>query len=69
VEREEETKQRQMAARREVSEDHYTALVDAQNMNRQDDVVEARGMEQAIDALSALNVNGTPGSGDKHPEK
>jgi hypothetical protein len=69
AEREEENKQRQLAARREVSEDHYVALVDTQNTNRQEDVVEARGMEQAIDALSALNVNGTPGSGEKHPEK
>jgi hypothetical protein len=38
-----------------------------ENTNREADVVEARGMEQAIDALAALTTESP--AADKHPEK
>lgn len=68
--KEAEAKERALAAKREVTADSYSKLVESQNMNRQEDAVDARSMEQAIDALSSLAV--TPDAGaavDKHPEK
>lgn len=68
--REAEARERALAAKREVSANSYTRLVDTENVNRQEDTVEARSMEQAIDALSSLAVAGDAGAAaDKHPEK
>lgn len=68
AEREAEQRERAMAARREVSADSYSRMIEVQNTNRQEDSVEARSMEQAIDALSSLGVAESPAA-DKHPEK
>eukprot|EP00775_Hariotina_reticulata_P005480 gene5480-5715_t len=58
----------QVQARRDVTADSYSRLVDAENANRQEDTVEARSMEQAIDALQSIKVaDASPA--DKHPEK
>lgn len=68
--RDAEARERALAAKREVSADSYVRLVDTQNVNRQEDTVEARSMEQAIDALSTLSVAADSGAAaDKHPEK
>lgn len=68
--REAEARERALAAKREVSADSYSKLVDSVNINRQEDAVEARSMEQAIDALSTLSVAADSGAAaDKHPEK
>lgn len=67
--REAEARDRALAAKREVTVDSYSRLVDTENVNRQEDAVEARSMEQAIDALSTLAVAPEPASVDKHPEK
>eukprot|EP00879_Flechtneria_rotunda_P009796 GHRR01010246.1.p2 GENE.GHRR01010246.1~~GHRR01010246.1.p2 ORF type:complete len:127 (+),score=48.55 GHRR01010246.1:754-1134(+) len=66
--KEAELKERAMAARREVDANSYSRLVDTENVNRQEDAVEARSMEQAIGALQSLGVADSPAS-DKHPEK
>lgn len=62
-----QARERELATRREVTEDRYSRLVDTENTNREVDVVEARGMEQAIDALASLTTESP--AADKHPEK
>lgn len=57
-----------MAAKREVSSQSYSRMLEVENTNRLEDAVDARSMEQAIDALSSLGVVETPPA-DKHPEK
>lgn len=66
--REAESRERQLAAKREVSAGSYSRLVEAQNTNREEDVVDARGVEAAIDALASLSTAESPAA-DKHPEK
>jgi hypothetical protein len=67
-EKEAEQKERAMAARREVSATSYSRMLEVENTNRQEDAVDARSMEQAIDALSSLGV-AEAAPVDKHPEK
>jgi hypothetical protein len=67
-EKEAEQKERAMAARREVSAQSYSRMLEVENTNRQEDTVYARSMEQAIDALSSLGV-AEASPADKHPEK
>lgn len=57
-----------MAAKREVSSQSYSRMLEVENTNRLEDAVDARSMEQAIDALSSLGMVETPPA-DKHPEK
>ncbi|WIA13256.1 hypothetical protein OEZ85_006844 [Tetradesmus obliquus] len=66
--KEAEQKERAMAAKREVSSQSYSRMLEVENTNRLEDAVDARSMEQAIDALSSLGVVETPPA-DKHPEK
>jgi hypothetical protein len=68
AEREAEQKEKAMAARREVSATSYSRMLEVENTNRQEDAVDARSMEQAIDALSSLGV-AEASPVDKHPEK
>ncbi|GBF94183.1 hypothetical protein Rsub_07170 [Raphidocelis subcapitata] len=63
----EAARQRQLEARREVDEASYSRLVESENTNRQEDAVEARSMEAAIDALGSLSTSEP--AVDKHPEK
>lgn len=65
----EAAKQRQLAARRELDEAAYSRMVETENINRQEEAVEARSVEAAIDALSALSPGGQEGAAEKHPEK
>jgi Coiled-coil domain-containing protein 124 /Oxs1 len=77
AEAEKEQRERQAAAakkaaRKEVSEDAYDALVSSRNSNREEDTVEARGLDSALAAVQTLSLGtGTDasGAGDKHPEK
>jgi hypothetical protein len=66
--REAEQRERTLAARRDVTADSYSRLVDAENTNRQEDTVDARSMEQAIDALQSIKV-AEASPADRHPEK
>lgn len=52
----------------QVSEGKYAALVERENVNRQEDVVEATSVEQAVHALASVGIS-TPTPEDKHPEK
>ena len=63
--RESATKEAAKARQRVVSEDQYSQLVEGENLNRDDDSVEARSVTQAISALE-LDANT---AGDAHPEK
>lgn len=63
--KEQQLKEKELAAKREVSEDSYGKLVETENTNREEDVIEARSVEAA---LQALGVDDTPDA-DKHPEK
>ncbi|KAI8467484.1 MAG: hypothetical protein J3K34DRAFT_430510 [Monoraphidium minutum] len=67
--RAEAAKQRSLESRREVDEASYSRLVETENANRQEDVVDARGVDAAIDALTNLSTGGAEPAGDKHPEK
>ena len=63
--RESATKEAAKARQRVVSEDQYSQLVEGENLNRDDDGVEARSVTQAISALE-LDAHT---AGDAHPEK
>jgi len=70
--REQQAAAAKKAARKEVSEDAYDALVSSRNSNREEDTVEARGLDSALAAVQTLSLGtGTDASaaGDKHPEK
>jgi pyruvate/2-oxoglutarate dehydrogenase complex dihydrolipoamide acyltransferase (E2) component len=63
-------REKQMALRREVDERAYGALVDTHvNTNREEDLVEARNLDEAIEALGSLGFGGEAATPDKHPEK
>ncbi|KAF8058039.1 coiled-coil domain-containing protein [Scenedesmus sp. PABB004] len=54
----------------QVTAESYSRLVEVENANRVDDAVDARSMEQAIDALGSLGVGAAESPAvDKHPEK
>lgn len=63
--REAATKDAAKAQKRVVSEEQYSQLVEGENLNREDDAVEARSVTEAI---SALELNDSA-PGDAHPEK
>lgn len=63
--REAATKDVAKARQRMVSEEQYGQLVEGENLNREDDTVEARSVTEAISALE-LSDNAP---GDAHPEK
>ncbi len=52
----------------QVSEEAYIRVVDAENVNRREDVVEASGVEGALSALATVGIS-SPAEPDKHPEK
>jgi hypothetical protein len=60
-----EAKQKELASKRMVTEDAYAAAVEIENLNKMEDTVAARSVEEAIQALSMSD----PGSADRHPEK
>jgi hypothetical protein len=67
------------AAKKELDERSYDALVSVRNVNRADEGVDASGVDQAIAALDAIalesgsdaagGAGGTPGGGDRHVER
>lgn len=63
--KQQEQTEKKLAAKREVSEDAYSRIVETENKNKEEDVIDARSVEEA---LKHLGVDDTPGS-DKHPEK
>jgi hypothetical protein len=59
-------------AKKELDEQAYDALVSVRNVNRNEEGLDASGLDQAIAALDALEVDGGAGGAagaDKHPEK
>lgn len=62
--REAEARERDLARKREVAEEHYAATVEAENTNRQADVVSATGVDEALSALTVADA-----AVDKNPEK
>lgn len=68
AQRAEELRQQQLQSRREVDEASYSRIVDTENANRQEDAVDATGVDAVLDALSTLSTSESPAA-DKHPEK
>lgn len=52
-----------------MDEKGYDALVNFRNTNREDDLVDATGMDEAIKLLQSLQLAGGDATPDKHPEK
>lgn len=62
--REDELRDKELASRREVSADSYARQVETENVNRAVDDVSARGVDEALAALTIKEEEA-----DKHPEK
>ncbi|KAK9806108.1 hypothetical protein WJX72_001671 [[Myrmecia] bisecta] len=60
-----EKQKRAAAAKRMVTEDSYSQLVEVENVNREEDLIDARNVTQAIAALSLAEQ----AEEDKHPER
>ena len=68
--REDAAEKAKKAARKEVSEDAYDALVSSRNVNREAEAVDARNLDSALVAIQSLALSeGGAEGGDKHPEK
>ena len=50
-----------------MSEDNYASTIEIENLNRQQDGVEVRGVEAALEALAV--VGASDAAADRHPEK
>ncbi len=59
------SKEAAKARQRTVSEEQYSQMVEGENLNREDDGVEARSVTEAISALELDE----PSAGDSHPER
>lgn len=53
----------------QVDEKGYDAMINIRNTNRDDDLVDATGMDEAIKLLQSLQLAGGDSTPDKHPEK
>lgn len=56
-----------LAAKKEVDEAGYDALINIRNTNREDDLVDATGMDEAIKLFQTLQLTGGDSTPVRHP--
>mmetsp|Transcript_10124 Transcript_10124/g.61585 ORF Transcript_10124/g.61585 Transcript_10124/m.61585 type:complete len:187 (-) Transcript_10124:973-1533(-) len=61
--------QKKRESRRVVTEDEYAGVVEQPNANREVDTFSARGLDQAVDAVSKLTVGDGSSTPDRNAEK